>query len=114
MGYDAVRPIAAIWTRCKRAIMADDWRVAILRTQPYLRGVSFVRKPYAQYRPGWDHDHCVACGVRLAEPGSWTDQVIHEGYATTSDFVRGADYEWACPECFADFQGVMGWKVVDA
>lgn len=90
--------------------MADDWRLENLRTQPYLRCVSFVRKPYSEYRPGWDHDHCVGCGVRLAERGFSTHDVIHEGYATTSDFVRGADYDWVCPECFADFRDAMGWR----
>lgn len=92
--------------------MADDWRLENLKTQPYLRGVSFVRKAYKLYRPGWDHDHCVACWITLAEPGIEGDDVIHEGYATTSDFVRGADYNWVCPQCFADFRTTMGWNEV--
>jgi hypothetical protein len=89
--------------------MTKDWRLEHLETQPFLRGVSFVRKPYRQYRPGWDHDHCAACWTTLAESGVEGDDVVHEGYATTAAFVRGADYEWVCAPCFQLFRDEMGW-----
>ncbi len=38
--------------------------------------------------------------------------VVHEGYATTTDFVRGAEYDWVCVPCFELFCEVMGWKDV--
>lgn len=34
---------------------------------------------------------------------------VHEGYATTSAYEKGADYEWICVECFRDFKDEMGW-----
>ena len=38
--------------------------------------------------------------------------IQHEGYATTSDFARGAAYEWICVECFEDLRDAMGWSEV--
>jgi hypothetical protein len=90
--------------------MSEDWRFENLKMWPYLRGVSWVRKPYSAYRPGWDHDHCAACNKTLAEPGIEGDDVAHEGYATTAEYEKGADYEWLCVECFHDFKGAMGWS----
>jgi hypothetical protein len=45
-------------------------------------------------------------------PGFEQEGVVHEGYATTADFVRGAEYEWACVSCFEQFREAMGWKDV--
>jgi hypothetical protein len=90
--------------------MTKDWRLAHLETQPFLRGVSFVRKTYREYRPGWDHDHCFACWAKLAEAKMEGPDIVHEGYATTADFVRGADYEWVCVPCFNQFCEAMAWK----
>jgi hypothetical protein len=93
--------------------MTKDWRLQHLETQPYLRGVSFVRKPYRAPRPRWDHDHCVACWAKLAEPGYLENpDIVPEGYATTAEFVRGADYDWVCSECFHQFRELMEWKEV--
>jgi hypothetical protein len=90
--------------------MSDDWRADVLETLPYLRGQSFVRKPYRAYRADWEHDHCAVCGVKLMEPAAEAEDVLHEGYATTSDYRHGEDYEWVCAECFAASSDVMGWK----
>jgi hypothetical protein len=90
--------------------MVEDWRREVLETLPYLRGLSFVRKPYRQYRPGWDHDYCAVCGAKLAEPGFEGEDTLHEGYGTTSEYEHGADYEWICHECFAASKDAMGWK----
>jgi hypothetical protein len=89
--------------------MSKDWRLEHLETQPYLRGVAFVRKPYRAYREGWDHDHCAACWMKFSEvevPGEVTQR---EGFATTAAYPRGADYEWVCVECFELFRDDMGW-----
>jgi hypothetical protein len=92
--------------------MEKDRRLEHLETQPELRGVQFVRKHYRAYRPGWDHDHCVGCWATLAEPGSTEPDALHEGYATTERYFRGAEYEWVCPECFSLFAPEMGWSDV--
>jgi hypothetical protein len=90
--------------------MTKDWRLEHLQTQPYLHGVNFVRKLYRAPRPGWGHDHCVACWATLADPNIAGADIVHEGYATTDDFVRGADYDWVCVPCFQQFCEVMAWK----
>jgi hypothetical protein len=87
--------------------MTKDWRLAHLETQPYLRGVTFERKLYKSYGPEWDHDHCIACWAKFAEFDG--PEIQHEGYATTAAFVRGADYDWVCSECFSLFRGPMDW-----
>ena len=89
--------------------MTKDWRLEHLETQPYLRGVIFVRKRYRAYRPGWDHDHCAACWAKLMEEGSGEDEALHEGYATTDAYLHGADYEWVCAACFEMFARSMEW-----
>jgi hypothetical protein len=94
--------------------MTKDWRLENLENYPQLRGVAFARKPYREFRPGWDHDHCVGCWVKLAEPHMQGPDIIHEGYVTTKDYVHGEDAEWACAECFRDFAAVMDWRDVTA
>jgi hypothetical protein len=89
--------------------MTKDWRLEHLETQLYLRGVSFMRKPYRAYRRDWEHDRCVAGWKTFEEPGGSNPHAVHEGYATTESFVRGADYEWVCVSCFDDFTERMGW-----
>ena len=81
----------------------------MLETVPQLRGVSFVLKSYKKYRPGWDHDHCAVCGLKLMAAGPEGDDIIHEGFATTSDYEWGEDYEWVCPDCFVASKDVMDW-----
>lgn len=90
--------------------MTKDWRLERLEDEDALRGVSFVRKVYRAYRPGWEHDHCIACWQTLAEPSLGVEDAIHEGYATTDEYFRGADYEWVCPDRFRAFAGEMGWR----
>jgi hypothetical protein len=92
--------------------MTDDWRLENLKMAPRLRRLIFLKKPYAAYRPGWDHDHCAACNKTLAEPGIDGADIVHEGYATTANYEKGADYEWICVECFRDFKDFMGWREV--
>jgi hypothetical protein len=94
--------------------MTKDWRLQHLETQPFLRGVAFARKPYRNPSPSWDHDHCVACWARLAEPDLKGPDIIHGGFATTKDFVRGENYEWVCAACFELFRNAMEWRDVTA
>jgi len=91
--------------------MAKDWRLENLETNPDLLGAKFVRKPYRAYRPDWEHDHCAGCWARLIEPGVEIEgePSLHEGYAVTEEYPRGADYEWVCPSCFAEFGQDMGF-----
>ena len=88
--------------------MTKDWRLQNLESQP-LRGVRWVRKVYRVRRPDWTHDHCVGCWAKLMEPGVEGDDIIHEGYATTEDYTRGADYDWVCPSCYELFRDDMEW-----
>ncbi|GIK48342.1 MAG: hypothetical protein BroJett013_10390 [Alphaproteobacteria bacterium] len=87
----------------------SDWRLEHLETQPYLVGMAFRRAKYRPYRPGWDHDHCVACWAKFVEYDDPAEPIQHEGYATTEEFVRGAEYDWVCLTCFADFKDQMKW-----
>jgi hypothetical protein len=94
--------------------MSDDWRTELLETIPYLRGQSFVRKPYTKYRPGWDHDHCAVCSVKFAEYDIEGEEVLHDGYAITAEYSKGADYEWVCAKCFEASKEPMKWTDVTA
>lgn len=92
--------------------MTKDWRLTQLEPLSYLRGVAFVRKRYRAPSPEWDHDYCTACWATLAEPTIKAIDTIHEGYTTTSEFVRGADYDWICVRCFDQLSEIMEWRVV--
>jgi hypothetical protein len=89
-----------------------DWRLEHLEQQPFLRDVAFRRSRYRKYRPGWDHDHCVGCWAKFAEFDSPEETILHEGFATTDEFARGAEYYWACQDCFTTFKDQMGWREV--
>ena len=89
--------------------MEVDWRLQHLRTQPYLRGVRFRRAFYKAHHPDWDHDHCVGCWAKFAEHALGSEPIEQEGYATTSDYQRGAGYDWVCITCFSLFRDDMGW-----
>ncbi|GLS00841.1 hypothetical protein GCM10007859_08500 [Brevundimonas denitrificans] len=75
----------------------DDWRY---QSAAHLRGQAFVFKPYTRYREGWDHDHCAGCGDTFAE-AAVSSGALHTGWAVTSDYDKGADYEWMCADCFS-------------
>ena len=91
--------------------MPEDWRTEQLETIPYLRGQSFIRKPYTAYRPDWDHDHCAVCWTKLAE-SHVEAEAEHEGFAVTAEYELGADYEWICAGCFDFAKEAMGWRDV--
>jgi hypothetical protein len=85
-----------------------DWREGSLDMVEHFRGVAFRRKAYSAYRPGWDHDHCALCGVKFMERSAGVPDTHHEGYATTENWIRGADYDWFCIDCFEFCRGRLG------
>jgi hypothetical protein len=40
--------------------------------------------------------------------------MIHQGYATTSNYEHGEDYEWVCAERFPASKDAMDWIDVTA
>jgi len=48
--------------------------------------------------------------VTLAEPGAEGKGIVHEGFATTSNYEHGEDYEWVCAECFSASKSAMDWR----
>jgi hypothetical protein len=73
------------------------------------RGVRFERKVYRRWNDSWDHDHCLLCGRTLAEAEEGYADAQHEGYATTEDYVHGAEYSWLCVDCFEDAHEALEW-----
>lgn len=92
--------------------MPDDWRWQNLQTQPALKGLPLRRVRYSTYSSEWDHDHCSGCWAKFMELDPPEGTVLHEGYTTSSDHPRGADYWWVCPTCFDDFKDAMEWTEV--
>ena len=90
----------------------DDWRR--MGQEKFLPpGTTFVRRPYRAYSDSWDHDHCEFCGTKLVESGSPTARladVLTQGFTTTAEHPRGADYHWVCEPCFRDFAEEFGWR----
>lgn len=88
--------------------MAEDRRLERLRGQAYLKSVRFERKPNRAYSASWDHDHCAGCWVKFVKGGTAPgNDLLHEGYATTEDYLHGAEHVWVCGECFALFRRPM-------
>lgn len=83
------------------SIEPDDWRLA--DDKEYLRGLSWHWSKWRCSRPGWDHDHCSFCWVKISDqdlPGS-----LSEGYTTFNE------YEWVCEECFKDFRAMFAFHI---
>jgi hypothetical protein len=93
----------------------DDWR-RMGQEASLPPGTRLISKTYQSPRPGWDHDHCSFCSVKFMAAVDAAqmagEDVRTEGYTTTQEFERGADYEWVCFDCFADFSEEFGWVVV--
>ena len=67
-------------------------------------GARFRRKAYRAHGPDWMHDHCVGCGITIAEyagPG-----YLHEGFVAITE---AAEEEWVCPDCFKAIAPSLGW-----
>jgi hypothetical protein len=80
----------------------EDWRLSFLGR--YMEGATFFRAAYTQPSKEWDHDHCMGCWAKFAEPG-YPEQVLHEGYNTDDGPW------WLCEACFQDFRERFGWKL---
>ncbi len=68
----------------------DDWRRQ--RQERFMAGRALVWSDWSEYRPGWDHDHCVFCWATL----SAFEGDLHSGYVT-EDL-----YHWVCRSCCDD------------
>ena len=76
---------------------ANDWRLT--NQMNYFFGKELLHTKYKPYRPGWEHDHCDFCSVKI-------DSLTPSAYCTT-DY-----YHWVCENCFSDFCSVFKWKIV--
>ena len=83
----------------------DDWRLVFAKR---LEGASFCWKKWYPWSDTWDHDHCAGCGAKFCVG----DGCLTEGYAVTSDYELGEDYEWVCSSCFEALKDNLGWKAV--
>jgi hypothetical protein len=86
----------------------NDWR---LLNAKLLIGQKFRRKHYIKRRPDWDHEHCSGCWATIAEFEG--PEILHEGYAVTEAYEKGADYNWICASCFEALKEQLEWSVVD-
>ena len=73
-------------------------------------GYSLTLKPYGRPRADWDHDHCLACGQKIAET-DMDGQAQTIGYAVGPQHPRGADYDWLCVDCAHELAAHMKWKL---
>ncbi|HEX3510359.1 MAG TPA: hypothetical protein VHT27_04585 [Solirubrobacteraceae bacterium] len=98
----------------------DDWRLT--GQQRYLQVATLEWKRYHAWSETWEHDHCEFCWAKFMDPDFSPDHrrhieehpdVLTEGYATTAEHERGADYHWVCKRCFDDFNDLFEWKVVE-
>lgn len=93
----------------------DDWR-RMGQEVSLVPGTRLVRKRYRAYRETWEHDHCSFCSAKFMDPsatGAHPDEgALTEGYTTTSEFKLGAEYEWVCLACYADFSEEFGFVEV--
>jgi len=87
----------------------DDWRYQNAKD---LHGQAFMWKPYRAYSAEWTHDHCAACMAKVAEPETEPD-ALHEGWAISAGYERGAEYEWVCADCFKLLEQTLSWTRVD-
>jgi hypothetical protein len=88
-------------------VAENDYRVDNVRR---LEGQKFRFKIYKGPRPDWDHDHCAACWQKFAEFEG--PDILHEGFAVTDEYDKGADYVWICSPCFKALKDRMRWSVV--
>ena len=92
-----------------------DWRQEQLCDKAYLRGVRHQFKRYRPYRPGWEHDHCVAGFTAFSETGLRPNEsTLQEGCATCADDARGDAYAWVCSDWFETFKEPMGCRLAEA
>lgn len=81
----------------------NDWRLE--NTPEDAEGATLLHLQYKQPSDHWDHEHCVFCWQKIAEPKILDS--VHEGYVLK---VKLGHEEWVCPECFADLSQHFGWS----
>lgn len=83
-------------------------------------GTVFEWKAYHPYSDTWTHDHCEFCWATFMDPTFSAQHRTHveenpghqtEGYATTDEAPRGAEYNWVCSTCWDDFADEYGWSL---
>jgi hypothetical protein len=84
-------------------------------------GTALTLKRYRARSATWEHEHCLFCWAKFMDP-QFSDEhrrfiqehsdVLTEGYTTTADHERGADWHWVCPQCVEDFAEEFSWRVV--
>jgi len=98
-------------------VPSDDWRR--MRQEKFLpSGTTWVRKRYRARSETWEHEHCEFCAAKFMDPDH-SDQhrrvvandpeILTEGFTTTDQHEKGAEYHWVCASCFADFAEELGW-----
>jgi hypothetical protein len=85
----------------------NQWRIDNAKR---LQGLQLHLRRYRAWSKAWDHDHCTACWARFTECEGSDGQT--EGYATGSDYPKGAGYEWVCRQCFTDLKTEMEWREI--
>jgi hypothetical protein len=81
-------------------MLDDDWRLRNARDS--LAGSEVQHLPYKMPRPSWDHDHCILCWQKIAEPQ--TPDSVHDGYVLPNQ-------DWICPDCFETFADRLNLRV---
>ena len=81
----------------------DDWRLE--NSPDGAQDATLRRLKYKQPSAMWDHEHCIFCWQKIAEPH--IQDSVHEGYAFAGD------RDWVCPQCFTDMSKHFNWSVVD-
>ena len=81
-----------------------DWRADNAR---HLKGLTLRWRKYAKWSETWEHDHCAGCWAKFAEFEG--PDILHEGYATDSEWKGREGYDWICADCFRDLKDEMGW-----
>lgn len=82
-------------------MLEGDWRYR--GQDKWLAGKAFIRRPYSEYRPGCDHDHCEFCCKKF----SLSNDYEQTGYSCDDN------YHWVCDDCFQDFRGTFRWSVTE-
>src|SRR4051812_40386643 len=72
----------------------EDYRLESIRQ--WHEGKTWHHAQYKQPSPTWDHDHCILCWRRLAEPTAGFSDAQYDGYTDEED------YHWMCNQCFSD------------
>ena len=80
---------------------STDWRLT--HAPAFLTHACLRFQTYAKHSATWDHEHCVLCWQKIAEPD--LPGAVHEAYV-----VMARD-EWICPACFHALADHFGWTL---